>query len=89
MIRFSFLQRQMLLFFGLFFVLNQCMLELESPHVSVVTGVIALSSWNFEKYGPVSLQGDWFFRGKEFVEDPEIIPERNRLMHDHKSRTRI
>ncbi|EMO12012.1 glycosyl hydrolase family 2, sugar binding domain protein [Leptospira borgpetersenii str. Noumea 25] len=62
---------------------------MERPQVSVVSGVIDLSSWNFEKYGPVALQGDWIFRWKEFVEDPEINPEKNRLMPVPKAWTRI
>ncbi|MDI7164428.1 adenylate/guanylate cyclase domain-containing protein [Leptospira santarosai] len=86
-IRFGLFQRQVLLFFGLFLILNQC--TLERSQVSAVSGTIDLSSWNFEKYGPVALQGDWIFRWKEFIDNPEVNSEKNRLMPVPKAWTRI
>ncbi|WP_061248244.1 adenylate/guanylate cyclase domain-containing protein [Leptospira alstonii] len=82
-------QRRILFFFGLFFVFNQCALESERPRISAVSGVIDLSSWNLEVYGPVALQGDWNFRWNEFTENPNIDSEKNRTIPVPKAWTRI
>lgn len=85
----SFFQKRILVFLGLLFVFNHCAPESERPHISASSGVIDLSSWNFEEYGPVSLQGDWTFRWKEFAESPNVEPEKNRIMPVPKAWTRI
>ncbi|TGK16635.1 adenylate/guanylate cyclase domain-containing protein [Leptospira kmetyi] len=85
----SFFQRRVFVLLGLFFVLNHCASESERPHISASSGMIDLSSWNFEEYGPVALQGDWTFRWQEFVESPDIEPEKNRIMPVPKAWTRI
>ncbi|TGM07286.1 adenylate/guanylate cyclase domain-containing protein [Leptospira barantonii] len=85
----SFFQRRVFVLLGLFFVLNHCALESERPHISASSGAIDLSSWDFEEYGPVALQGDWTFRWNEFAENPDIEPEKNRIMPVPKAWTRI
>ncbi|EMY24680.1 glycosyl hydrolase family 2, sugar binding domain protein [Leptospira interrogans serovar Australis str. 200703203] len=72
-----------------FFVFNHCMQDSEPPHVSAISGVIDLTSWNFEQHGPVALQGDWIFRWKEFIKNPKIDSEKNRIMPVPKAWTRI
>ncbi|EMK06886.1 MULTISPECIES: adenylate/guanylate cyclase domain-containing protein [Leptospira] len=89
MIRFNFFQRQILFLLGIFFVFNHCTQDSEPPHVSAISGVIDLTSWNFEQHGPVALQGDWIFRWKEFIKNPKIDSEKNRTMPVPKAWTRI
>ncbi|EMM93440.1 7TM diverse intracellular signaling [Leptospira interrogans serovar Zanoni str. LT2156] len=89
MVRFNFFQGQILFLLGIFFVFNHCMQDSEPPHVSAISGVIDLTSWNFEQHGPVALQGDWIFRWKEFIKNPKIDSEKNRIMPVPKAWTRI
>tara|TARA_Y100001954_G_C15717741_1_gene556558 strand:- start:647 stop:766 length:120 start_codon:yes stop_codon:yes gene_type:complete len=39
-----------------------------------VNGVLDLSSWNFEKYGPIDLRGEWKFYWKKFI-DPNSLKD--------------
>ncbi|EMI60917.1 adenylate/guanylate cyclase domain-containing protein [Leptospira noguchii] len=89
MIRFNFFQGQILFLLGIFFVFNHCTQDPEPPHIFATSGVIDLTSWNFEKHGPVALQGDWIFRWKEFIENPKIDSEKNRIIPVPKAWTRI
>ncbi|WP_061245217.1 adenylate/guanylate cyclase domain-containing protein [Leptospira interrogans] len=89
MVRFNFFQGQILFLLGIFFVFNHCTQDSEPPHVSAISGVIDLTSWNFEQHGPVALQGDWIFRWKEFIKNPKIDSEKNRIMPVPKAWTRI
>ena len=43
----------------------------EAP--KVVDGVIDLSDWDFEKDGPVSLEGDWHFWWEELLTPEELM----------------
>ncbi|UOG49039.1 adenylate/guanylate cyclase domain-containing protein [Leptospira noguchii] len=89
MVRFNFFQGQILFLLGIFFVFNHCTQDSEPPHIFATSGVIDLTSWNFEKHGPVALQGDWIFRWKEFIENPKIDSEKNRTIPVPKAWTRI
>ena len=40
----------------------------------LVNGVIDLSSWSFEKDGPIKLKGEWSFFWKNFI-DPKFLQE--------------
>ncbi|RHX92620.1 adenylate/guanylate cyclase domain-containing protein [Leptospira stimsonii] len=85
----KFYPKKVLFFLGLLFVLTQCLSEAERPQILASSGVLDLSSWNFEEYGPVAMQGDWIFRWNEFAESQDREPEKNRIMPVPKAWTRI
>ncbi|MBM9501221.1 adenylate/guanylate cyclase domain-containing protein [Leptospira sp. 201903071] len=89
MILLRFYQKKVLFFIGLIFVLNQCLAEVERPQISASSGVLDLSNWNFEEYGPAALHGDWIFRWNEFTDNQNVESEKNRLMPVPKAWTRI
>ncbi|MBW0432688.1 adenylate/guanylate cyclase domain-containing protein [Leptospira yasudae] len=89
MISFNLIRSRVFVLLLFCFLFNRCGAESERPFVSASSGVIDLSSWDFEEYGPVSLQGDWTFRWNEFAERSEVEPEKNRIMPVPKAWTRI
>ncbi len=55
--------------------------ENNSNHPVVRNGVIDLSTWNFEKDGPVQLNGEWEFYWERFIEDGHFdIYEKEKLL---------
>nr|PJZ94765.1 adenylate/guanylate cyclase domain-containing protein [Leptospira ellisii] len=74
--------------FSLFLTIH-CMGESNRPQVSAIEGKMDLSSWDFEVFGPIALQGDWIFRWNEFADRSEDRPEKNRTMPVPKAWTRI
>ncbi|XDD52067.1 7TM diverse intracellular signaling domain-containing protein [Leptospira sp. WS92.C1] len=82
-------QKSILISLGLFLMLNHCLPETSGPPISASTGEIDLSSWNFESYGPIALQGDWIFDWNKFSETPEKDPSKIRTIPVPKAWTRI